>query len=140
MPILELPILAVIWLRLILGVLFIFSSVMKMPDPNGFVAIFAQYKIVPSRLVRPAALGLIAFELVAGIFLLVGGPVLFLGAVMVLLHLFVSTYGVTHAFLNRNMMPNCGCYGTTLKVPISAKKIAENIGWITLAALLVLSV
>jgi uncharacterized membrane protein YphA (DoxX/SURF4 family) len=57
-------------LRLGIGALFVWAGAVKLLDPRAFASAIANYAILPDPLVAPAALGLPALELLAGIGLL----------------------------------------------------------------------
>jgi uncharacterized membrane protein YphA (DoxX/SURF4 family) len=52
--------------RLILGGVFIWAGTAKLLDPAAFAGIIAEYGLLPSGLVWPAAMGLPALEILAG--------------------------------------------------------------------------
>jgi uncharacterized membrane protein YphA (DoxX/SURF4 family) len=124
-------------IRIILGLLFAFASIMKIIDLKGFYLIFLQYGIVKGRLAKPSAYMLTFGELIIGISLLLNWQIkIFSG--LALLSMLVSTYGLIHIYLNKKKLENCGCFGTAIKVPVNKRKITENIIWTVLALYLFL--
>ncbi len=57
-------------LRLGIGALFVFAGAIKLLHPKAFAVAIANYGILPDQLIAPAALGLPALEVLAGIGLL----------------------------------------------------------------------
>jgi len=120
----------------ILGVLFVFSGMIKLSDLKGFAKIVVAYNMLPIRLSRISGYLLPFGELIAG-GLLLNGTYVFHGAVLGLLQLIVVTLALFSVYKRKKKMENCGCFGTGIKVPVSKRKIAENIFWIVLAVYVV---
>jgi len=121
----------------ILGVLFIFSGLLKMPDLKGFSKIVITYNLLPLELSRVMGYVLPFVELITGGILLNGGYV-FYGAVLGLLQLIVVTFALMKIYKRKKKMENCGCFGTSIKVPVTKRKLAENVFWILLVAYVVI--
>jgi len=115
----------------ILGVLFVFSGIIKMSDLKGFSKIVIAYNMLPLELSRLMGYVLPFVELIIGGILLNGGYV-FYGAVVGLLQLIVVTFALMKIYKRKKKMENCGCFGTSIKVPVSKRKLAENVFWIIL--------
>ena len=120
----------------ILGVLFVFSGLVKMPDLKGFSKIVIAYNMLPLKLSRLMGYVLPFVEIITGGILLNGGYV-FYGAVAGLLQLIVVTFALMKIYKRKKKMDNCGCFGTSIKVPVSKRKLAENVFWILLVAYVV---
>lgn len=97
------------WLRLALGLLFVFSGASKAWDPSAFAGDIANYRLTPWALTAAAALYLPWLEIVAGAGLLFcrtrGGALLILSALLV-----VFCGALASAWL-RNLNIHCGCFG-----------------------------
>lgn len=61
-----------IFIRILLGILFIYSSIPKIIDPIGFAISIENYRILPVFLIKPAAFFLSYFMLLLGICLIAG--------------------------------------------------------------------
>jgi uncharacterized membrane protein YphA (DoxX/SURF4 family) len=92
--------------RVVLGVVFVYAGFIKLIEPKAFAASISQYDIVPQILLAPAAIGLPALELLAGLALVMNirGS---LTVIFSLLFLFVSVLG--YGILN-NLNVDCGCF------------------------------
>jgi len=121
----------------ILGVLFVFSGIIKMSDLKGFSKIVIAYNMLPLGLSRLMGYVLPFVEIITGGILLNGGYV-FYGAVVGLLQLIVVTFALVKIYKRKKKMDNCGCFGTSIKVPVTKRKLAENVFWILLAAYVVM--
>jgi hypothetical protein len=128
----------VVVLRLILGALFTFSGVVKMIDLKKFFIIVAGYGMLPRKLVKPFAYGFPFAEFIIGLLLLSISQRsgLRVPALLALALLIVSTTGVIGALIQKKKMQNCGCYGALVQVPLTWKKLVENLFWIALAVAL----
>jgi len=115
----------------ILGVLFVFSGIIKMSDLKGFSKIVIAYNMLPLELSRLMGYVLPFVEIITGGILLNGGYV-FYGAVVGLLQLIVVTFALMKVYKRKKKMDNCGCFGTSIKVPVTKRKLAENVFWIIL--------
>ncbi len=94
-------------LRIGIGTLFVWSSVAKLADPKQFTFVIDAFGLLPDALVVPAAVTLSAFELPAGIGLILDAK----GAVkaiigLLLLFMVVLGYGVW-----MGLDVDCGCFG-----------------------------
>jgi uncharacterized membrane protein YphA (DoxX/SURF4 family) len=92
--------------RVVLGGIFVYAGFIKLIDPKAFAVSISQYDIVPQILLAPAAIGLPALELLAGLGLIMNirGS---LTVIFSLLFLFVSVLGF--GILN-NLNVDCGCF------------------------------
>lgn len=120
----------------ILGVLFVFSGIIKLSDLKGFSKIVIAYNMLPLKLSRLTGYVLPFVEIITGSVLLNGGYV-FYGAVVGLLQLIVVTFALMKIYKRKKKMDNCGCFGTSIKVSVSKRKLVENIFWIILLAYVV---
>ena len=93
-------------LRLALGLVFIYAGTVKLMDPRAFALVLSHYGLVPSALLAPAALGLPALEVLAGLGLcldLRGSLGIITG--MLLVFMVVLWFGVL-----RGLEIDCGCF------------------------------
>jgi len=124
-------------LRIVLGLLFIVTSALKLPNLKGFATIVASYNILPRQLVRPAAYSLPLIELLVGFWILLGEQLVYAGIAGLLLML-MADFFMIKGFRQGKKMENCGCYGTAIRVPLTKKKIVENLIWTVLFVFLIL--
>jgi len=125
-------------LRVILGILFILTGALKFPNLKGFSVIVASYSILPRQLVKPAAYVQPFVEFAVGWWIL-SGKYLVYGAIAGLVLMVAANVFVIWGLIQKKKMENCGCYGTIVKVPLTWKKLAENIIWTVLFILLILA-
>tara|TARA_Y100000310_G_C20317575_1_gene639178 strand:- start:145 stop:561 length:417 start_codon:yes stop_codon:yes gene_type:complete len=130
----------IVWIvRIILGILFVFSGAIKIPKLSNFYHIVVQYGILKGKLVKLFAYSLPFVELLIGILILVG--ILFPWSILLTLFmLLISTFGIGYALYQKKKMEDCGCYAGIIKVPIGWKKIVENAIWILLAIYLFVAI
>jgi len=124
-------------LRIILGILFIITSALKFPDMKGFARIVASFGIIPRALVKPAAYSLPVIEFTVGWWVLSGKYLVYASIAGIVL-MAIADFFVFIALLKKKKMDNCGCYGTSIKVPLTGKKLAENLMWTGLFVMLLL--
>src|SRR5512137_1124013 len=95
--------------RLVLGALFVWASVTKIPDMAAFAESVANYRIVPPTLVPLAAVVLVGVELAAGLALVAN--LWTRASALVLAALLAGfTVGLTSALV-RGIDLACGCFG-----------------------------
>ncbi len=97
--------------RLILGSIFIWASWDKIFDPQGFVRIIENYRLLPSLLIQPFALVLPWVEMLSGITLISG--YLIKGSAMiinVLTTIFIIAIGIN---MFRGLDIHCGCFSNS---------------------------
>jgi len=125
-------------LRIVLGLLFIITSALKFPNLKGFSAIVASYGLLPRQLVKPAAYIQPFIEFIVGWWIL-SGKQLFYGAIAGLLLMIAANVFVIKGLMNKKKMENCGCYGASIKVPLTWKKAVENLFWTALLIILAIA-
>jgi hypothetical protein len=95
--------------QLSLGLVFLLAVVPKLRAPRTFVRTVAEYRLVPFKLTRPLARGLIAVEAFLALALLSGALVqLSAPLALVTLAVFAAAVGIN---LRRNRKIPCGCFG-----------------------------
>ncbi len=108
--------------RIIVGVLFIFSGLVKANDPLGLSYKMEEFfQALHITFLSPAVLGfsivMIIFEIVAGIALLLGYRMKIFGTLLLLLMIFF-TFLTGYAFLS-GKIKECGCFGDC--IPLTAE-------------------
>lgn len=104
-------------IRIALGVVFLYASVGKIADPNGFAAIVSNYRLLPQPLVWATAVFLPWIEAVCGLALLCGrfekGAALLVNLMMVAFIAVVIYNGY------RGLNIACGCFSLAVREPSS---------------------
>ena len=122
-------------IRLFFGFVFIYASVTKISDPEGFAQAIYNYKLLPLFLVNILAIILPWIELTTGILLLFGVSVKENSAILNgLLIIFIIAIIIS---LFRGLDINCGCFGTVDGAKVGLQKILENIGLLILGFVLI---
>jgi putative oxidoreductase len=97
--------------RFLLGAIFLWASVTKVPDMAAFAESVANYRIVPPSLVPVVAAAVVGVEIAAGVALILNvwarAAALLLAALLA-----VFTVGLASA-LARGIDLACGCFGGT---------------------------
>ena len=112
--------------RYVLGIILIFSGLIKLPDLKGFFVIVVQYNLVKGKLARVLAYSLPFVEIITGI-LLISNILLPISSLISLILIMTASLGVIYAYFKNNRLDNCGCYGTKIKIKINKRKITENL-------------
>lgn len=95
--------------RVVLGALFIWAAVTKLPDMAAFAQDVANYRVVPAALVPFVASAVVGIELLAGL-ALVAGVMTRAAATVIAGLLAVFTVFLAQALL-RGIDLRCGCFG-----------------------------
>jgi putative oxidoreductase len=123
-----------LFLRLLLGLVFVYSSLDKIADPPGFARIVYQWQILTPVPANVVAVTLPWIELVAGLFLVFG--VWRRDAAMVLAVLLVVFLGAAGSVLDRGIdVENCGCTSVVEASPAGSWPPAwmRGVGWFLVA-------
>lgn len=123
-----------IFLRLGLGALFLFSGTTKLADPEAFQQSVAAYEIIPTFLGLILGWYLPALEMVCGLALIVGWSIRG-AALIVQTMLFIFTLAIVSAWL-RGLEIHCGCFGSWLDWGSYPWWISRNVALFGLACLL----
>ncbi|HSV95706.1 MAG TPA: MauE/DoxX family redox-associated membrane protein [Spirochaetota bacterium] len=117
------------FLRIAVGMVFVWSGGIKLIDPAGFGKIVGMYGILPEPLAPYAAVTIPAIELVAGALLAAGyriKPAALIAASLLLVFIAVTAYSFA-----RGERFDCGCFGLarfgideTIGLPLIARNIA----------------
>jgi len=101
--------------RTLLGIIFLYSSVGKIANPDAFAAIVNNYQLLSPPLVLATAVGLPWIEALCGLALVVGrfeeGAALLVSLMMILFTGLVLYNGY------RGLNIACGCFSLTAKAP-----------------------
>lgn len=117
---------AVVVLRVLAGLAFCYAGWMKIQSPQSFADSIAAFQLLPARLINLLALGLPPFELVTGVWLLVGWRVrtaAFCGLAATTFFLFA----LISAML-RGLPVECGCFGEVDSALTPAQRLALATG------------
>lgn len=107
--------------RIVIGLLFVYSSIFKIIDPSGFANSIAQYRILSDNLLPYAAIVIPYIELFAGICLLMGFNIRPAATAGIILMLVFITAIIINLAQGRTF--ECGCF------ELSHLGISETIGW-----------
>ena len=100
-----------LWLlRLVLSGVFIYAGALKLRDPHAFSESIASFRLLPPRLINPAALTLPPLEILAAVIALGSGWWRRVGTFSILVMLGVFMLALTTA-LARGLNVDCGCFG-----------------------------
>jgi uncharacterized membrane protein YphA (DoxX/SURF4 family) len=108
-----------LFVRVVLGVVFIYAGSVKLLDPGAFAKAVSQYGIVPEFLLAPFAVVLPALELIAGIGLVIN----IRGSLAVILGLLAIFSLILGYGIFSGMDINCGCFSPE---EISARNSLKN--------------
>ena len=110
--------------RIILGLIFIYSGILKIIDVQGFSDSIFNYKLLPDLIVNILAVLLPWIELTAGLLLTLGICVKENAFIInILLAVFIIAITIN---LLRGLDINCGCFGTENGTKIGFTKLIEN--------------
>ena len=129
----------VLFLRIFLGVIFIYASIDKIVDPIKFSDLIDNYHITPVKLNNLAALVIPWIELVVGIFLVLG--IYIRGSSVIVIVLLLWFIFILSQALARGINVNCGCFNLAEQVndvnlrADMIKRIIEDIVFILIAFL-----
>lgn len=94
--------------RMILGVVFIYTSIGKIVHPEAFAKVIYNYQILPDYFINLSAIVLPWLELILGVFLIIG---LFKeGSVFIVNILLIIFLGALSFNLARGLNVHCGCF------------------------------
>ena len=137
-------------ISIILGLLFLISGILKIPNLKGFYIIVVSYGLIKGRLAKLFAYTLPFLEVIIGALFIFSslvlkdnikefGYLIYFAPIIAALMLLSNTLAIIIALYKNKKMANCGCYGTAIKVPLSWKKVLENIIWIILVLYVIFS-
>ena len=123
-------------LRMLLGLILLATSIAKLSNLPGFVAVLHSYRIFPQGLHWPAAIIITVSELVIGSWLCWGRHLRQAARTSLALH---GAYACFAAFMLLRNVPilNCGCFGSFLARPLSWMTVGQNLILVALSLLLI---
>ncbi|MEW6258939.1 MAG: cation diffusion facilitator family transporter [Thermodesulfobacteriota bacterium] len=124
-------------LRIGLGIVWIWASIDKLMHPGGFAEIVYNYRLLPDMAVNAVAIVLPSFEILLGLFLVIGVwvPGAAFGSLF-LMSVFLMAIGYN---LYRGLDIHCGCFSTSASEgPISLWEIGrDGVLWLVSILLLI---
>ena len=128
-----------LFLRIIIALVLLLAGGAKLADVPGFTAVLHSYRFFPRNLIWPAALTVIATELVIAIWLIWGHYLMRAAQASIALHGCYASWAV-YMLLRGKPIFNCGCFGSVFARPLSWMTVVEDLVMVSLsAALYVLS-
>ena len=97
-----------LFVRLVIGSVFIYAGFIKLIDPKAFAKVISQYDIVPDILLPAVAIVLPAAEFLAGLGLVMN----IRGSLMVIFNLLIVFIMVLGYGIFNDMNIDCGCFST----------------------------
>ncbi|MBI2109616.1 hypothetical protein HYT58_00385 [Candidatus Woesearchaeota archaeon] len=122
---------------IVIGLLFVITSCLKIKDLKGFANITKAYGILPKKLlflcyIQPF------IELVVGLLLIFEIKMVF--SSFLALGLFgIATIFTVIPLIQGKKIDNCGCCGVDIKIPLTWKKVVENLIWMLLATYIIIA-
>jgi uncharacterized membrane protein YphA (DoxX/SURF4 family) len=102
-----------VFVRIALGIIFLWASVGKIRDPRAFAQILENYRILPAVLVNPVAVLLPWVEAICGLSLILGFFVRGSSLIVNLLMLSFITAFILNVF--RGIDVSCGCFSVSVR-------------------------
>jgi hypothetical protein len=122
-------------LRFLFAAVLLVTGIAKLLDIQGFAAVVATYRVLPSVLLVPAALALALTEIGVGIWLTTRRLPRLAASATVTLHLIYLAW-LTLAYARGLELPNCGCYGVYFPHALSLATIGEDVLMLVAAGVL----
>ncbi len=123
-------------IRIVLAAVFVYAGYLKIVDPMPLADSIASFKILPRMVVNPMALGLPAFEIAAGLLLLIGWTRR-AAALAIVIVTAVFAAAMLSALI-RGINVDCGCFGTgggssilTMRLHLARDLLILAGGWIS---------
>ncbi len=124
--------------RIVVGAIFLFSSIEKAYDPLAFASLVDNYKLIPFSWSLAVATFLPWIELVCGVALIFGTS--FRGASLIIGSMTIVFTAAVVSGIMRDLDISCGCFTLDPEVSrIGWQKVLENTGIIILCAYLLLA-
>lgn len=130
---------AILWMRILLGGVFVWASTYKILHPAAFAGVIANYQLLPDAWVNGFAVTLPWLELLLGFFLIFG---IWLPGAVVLSNLLLVVFSGALLFnVARGLDIHCGCFTSdTMGNPKTTWYLIRNAALITVAACLLFKV
>ncbi len=108
----------IISFRIILGSLFVYAGVRKILEPMDFADAVAGFKVLPSMLIHPVALGMPFFEVILGLMVILPwrSTIVKIGALGLIIRN-ISFIAILSSAWMRGLSVSCGCFGFGLFPP-----------------------
>lgn len=119
--------------RLVLGVVFLVSSISKAGKPRRFTAIIAAFRLMPRAWVHAITFILIGVEFVVAVLLIIGWQSRVI-AVLCGLLLIVFTIAVIINLLRGRTDLECGCFGAWHTQKLNIKLVSRNFAFLAMAS------
>lgn len=110
-------------LRLLIGIIFVFSAVTKLPMHSQFITIVESYHLLPQTLATAFGLALPWVELLAGSYLILGIQIRPSSLVALLLALSLLVANISSAVSGESFCGNC--FGKAIILPISQALVLD---------------
>lgn len=124
--------------RLVVGGVWIWAGLLKLPDPNASIESVRAYELLPASLVEPVGYLLPVLEVVIGVSLVVG--LLIRGSAFISALLLVAFIIGIASVWARGLEIDCGCFGDGGANPDAASQypweIARDVGLLALSLFL----
>jgi hypothetical protein len=114
--------------RMSIALVFLASFLSKVRHRSSLRQSIAQFRLLPPRLIGPAALLLLALEAAVPALVLAGGRWLALGFALALALLLLFSAALASLLVRRIATP-CGCFGASRR-PVSAAELWRNAGFL----------
>ncbi len=117
--------------RVFLGIIFVFSGIEKISNPQLFAESISNYRIFSEFIINLIAVILPWFELVAGLLLMFGLRTK--ENSLIILFLLIIFNVLILIAITRGLDIDCGCFGTVRAQKVGLQKILENLFLIILS-------
>ena len=128
---------ALVWVRILIGGLFIVSGTEKLMSPyQNFLYVIQGYQFLPPLLEEGVARFFPWLELILGVFLVLG---LWTGWALrgILLCTTMFLFTVGRAVLRNLPVGECGCFGELISIPLPVILLMDSLLWIATAYLII---
>ncbi|NBY18819.1 DoxX family membrane protein [bacterium] len=114
------------FLQLLLGLLFLTTSLGKLLDNRGFSEVLRTYQLFPASLLMPLALSISLSEFFLGSWIILNLKTRLCANIALAINIFYLLLAVA-TNLRGLKLPNCGCFGVFLARPMTWMTVIEDI-------------